>query len=317
MKHVVFASDRNYLPHLATALLSLCKNNPQDIYLHLVVKDFLPKDVQKLEELVFLNSENKIHFYLLTDQKIDQLMGVSHQHANEKMLFVPVLLSKILASDIEKVAFFDADGVVEGDISELFSYEVPYVGGVVDIIEDQFRSIMPGKDVYVNTGMLILNLKAWRKEKITEQCMTYITKQKGYVPHIDQELINVVLQGKKTILPNNWNVLTPHFLFSYQKIKKEFFIPYYYSKEEFQKAKSHPAFIHFTPSIVGRPWMTDCKHPKVSMYKNYRLQTDFPLTTEPDQRNKNLRLLEKIYHFFGEQAYFLTLKLLKVMKGGR
>lgn len=315
MKHVVFASDRNYLPHLATVILSLCKKNQKDVHLHIIAKDFLPADTRQLEQLVALNSTNKVQFYLMTEQKIDRLMGVAHQHADEKMLFIPVLLPKILDESINKVAFFDADGVVTDNLSELFSHEVPYVGGVVDIIEDHFRKVMPEEDIYLNTGMLLLNLEAWRKEKVTEQCMTYIEKQNGYVPHIDQQLINVVLQGKKTILPNRWNVLTPHFLFSYGRIQKEFHLPQYYSKEEFQNAKKQPAFIHFTPSIVGRPWMTNCKHPRVADYEDHRRQTEFPFATEPDQRNKNLQVLEKIYRYLGEKAYFLTLKTVDFVKG--
>ena len=49
--------------------------------------------------------------------------------------------------------------------------------------------------------------------------------------------------------------------------------PYEYS--EVKNALMSPTFVHFTPSIVGRPWYKYSKHPLKKTYEEYALTTGF------------------------------------------
>ncbi len=60
---------------------------------------------------------------------------------------------------------------------------------------------------YMNSGLLALNLAAFRAEKIVEKCFAFAAENPD-VPCPDQTTLNRVCLGRKTLLPDGWGLFT-------------------------------------------------------------------------------------------------------------
>lgn len=317
MKDIVFVSDENFAPHLATVIASLCQHNTA-ARLHVISNGISKNAQEQITRLVAKTPANKLNFYPIDNQRIKQLMAIETKHEQELTVFCPLLLDRILPTTVEQAVYLDVDGLVCGDLTPLFQEELPLISGVLDTLELHHRTAigLTAEDAYINTGVLRINLKRWRKEGVTQRCLDYIAQQNGYVPHMDQQVINAVLKGQITILPPEWNVLTPVLLFSPKRLKRFYKLKNYYSPSQLRLAAKEPKFIHYTQSLVGRPWVKDSQHPRQADYWESRSLTGYPLERQKDTRSRNLRRLEKIYRHFGQTGYFAVVRLIDLLKGG-
>ena len=61
---------------------------------------------------------------------------------------------------------------------------------------------------YVNAGVLVMDLDAWRRERISDQLFAFVSRHGERLFWHDQDALNVLLQGRITLLPRRWNVQT-------------------------------------------------------------------------------------------------------------
>ncbi|MBR2631797.1 MAG: hypothetical protein IKD25_09830, partial [Bacteroidaceae bacterium] len=153
---------------------------------------------------------------------------------------------------------------------------------------------------YFNSGLLMINLRKWREDKIGERCVNYIYNKKGEVLHHDQGVLNGILQNKWIRLPLKYNVMTICYILSRKNMMKYYGEhAVYYSKEEIESAKEKPIIIHYTPSFTSRPWIKNCKHPLKYLYWNYLFLTPWK-DVEPvrDTASWYVRLINWMFRNF-------------------
>lgn len=128
--------------------------------------------------------------------------------------FIPYFMD----TSIETVLYMDVDMIVQANLAELFDLDMsqhiiaavtdPRVktfdnawGGVKNYKTLGFTGNMP----YFNSGLLLINLNAWRKQAITEQLIQCINSNLSYANYPDQYGLNVVLANQWLILASKWN----------------------------------------------------------------------------------------------------------------
>ncbi len=126
-----------------------------------------------------------------------------------------LLAPKLLSAD--KILYFDVDLIVQADIRPLLELDVATmaVAAALD------NSTTPGfrerlgisqTEPYVNTGVLVMNAKLWREERIFELLVDYYTEHGDHLLWADQDLLNAALAGKKLLLEQSWNMLYGDFI---------------------------------------------------------------------------------------------------------
>jgi len=123
-----------------------------------------------------------------------------------------------LCDDYDKVIYADIDMILNIDIAELMAIDLDdtYLAAVVDPIKEIERMVKPRQkkyinDIlglqsdmpYINAGLLVFNIKAWKAYDLTEKCITLLGKQKLQL--LDQDAINCICRGKITYLEQKWN----------------------------------------------------------------------------------------------------------------
>ena len=102
-----------------------------------------------------------------------------------------------------------------GDVAELYNVELGeniLGAGPEQFVQNtkEFRlyaesALGVDPDGYVNAGVLLMNLKEFRKCKIEEKFVELITKYDFDLLDPDQAYLNYLCLGKIHILPNGWN----------------------------------------------------------------------------------------------------------------
>lgn len=117
--------------------------------------------------------------------------------------------------DCDQVLYLDSDLVIELDVLEIEDFNfngycLAAVGGgsFLYTLGNQFYinklGISPNVE-YFNAGVLLLNLKEWRINKIKDKCFSIASQYPLELPSHDQSLLNIFCSGNFAKLPLRFN----------------------------------------------------------------------------------------------------------------
>ena len=209
---ICFACDNKYAPYMGLALLSVLRSARPGERFHFYVLDnnISAENKQKLSHLQHQHSFGLT--YIPLDEKI--FAGCSVPRPNWTLsIFGRYLIPNLIGA--EKVLYLDCDIMVRGSLRALFEEDISgyYLAGVPDYnviyrgkLAERFGADFK-KEAYVNSGVLLINNKKWRAEKIPEQLLRYSQQHAKELLWPDQDAINVVCQAHKKLLPERYNVM--------------------------------------------------------------------------------------------------------------
>lgn len=271
--NVAICLDHNFLMPYGVMLQSLCENNSEDIVYVYVITDetFTKEDENIYTDIVKKqNFDNQIYFTRVSEKQISEFTKFATSRY-PKQVFYRLFLSDLLPETVDKVFYFDGDVIVRTSLKKLWNLnlEGKSLGAVPDALSGTLAyynrlhiSIAKG---YVNSGVLLINLKYWREHGYTEKFVQFIQKHPERIVLPDQDVLNYVAQDSKIFIPMKYNLQT---LFLY-KLPYQYFSIYQF-KSEFEEARVCPAVIHFSGC---RPWEEGCKNPYKDEFFKYRAHT--------------------------------------------
>jgi len=211
---IFFATDDNYMPFLDVSLRSLIKNASKDYkyIIHVLNSGLKQENIDMVKKLE--NDNFTIDFFDVTkfiEPIRNKLKNLYHFGlATWYRLFIQSLFPQY-----DKVLYLDCDIIVLGDISKLYNIQLD--NNLIGAVECNIISIHPVFSEYVkkfcgidckryfNAGILVMNLKEFRKNNIENRFVYLINKYNFDVIDPDQGYLNFLAQGKVKFLPNGWN----------------------------------------------------------------------------------------------------------------
>lgn len=303
---IVYASDNNYIPHLAASILSVIKTNTNISDLNFYILDNAISKSEKDKLFEICNKyDRKIAFLDISKHIEEASLATSFNKTAFSRLFIASIIKE------EKALYLDCDTIVNGSLQSLFETNLTgyLVAGVQDTVSSKLRMDV-GLDYdekYINSGVLLINLKQWREESIESKFIECIKSFNGDVPHNDQGIINAVCHHRTLIIDAKYNVQDAMQLYSGPQIEQIFDIPKYYEDTTLIDAKKRPVIIHYTEANFGRPWFIDSNHPFRREYLKYReeLKAYWPVPHKKTKLKKriNRRAKQLIYKFFPFSLY--------------
>jgi lipopolysaccharide biosynthesis glycosyltransferase len=303
---VVYSCDDNYAQHVGISMISLFETNKNFNSIEINLIDNNISETNKLHLKNICKMYNRTIEFIPFD-KIYNRLNLNMTHSISLSSYARLFLASMLPNTVDKVLYLDSDSLIASDLSELWQTDLKnyYVAGVKDTVSDltKINVGLKPEQPYINAGMLLINLKKWRESNIENQFIKFIERANGDVFHHDQGTINGVLNKKMVLLHPKFNVMTTFFTMKREDILKYYGLRDYYTELELKEATTQPVFIHFTPAFVNRPWIKGCKHPLVSLYKEYAdLSPWANMTPSKDSRS----LPEKIISFLFNNLPFKT-----------
>lgn len=303
----------NYAQHAGLSILSLFDNNKEadEINIYVLDNHIGEDNIKRLKEIAEQYGRKIIFIDL---DKISSKMNVNTNFC--RSTYGKLFLGQL--QEVDLMLSFDCDTIVSGLLLELLNFDMAdtLVAGVQDTVNPYFvhRIGLSDRDRYINCGgVILLNLKLWRELHIEDKCIDYVTSFDGNPPFVDQGTINHICKGKKKILPPEYNLINPMFMFPVERIKRLFKMRTYYSQSEIEQAKKYPKVIHFTGELYNRPWYSNCDHPMKQVYLDYLAISpwkDYKLIYK--QMSKNCRIQKWIYDKCPFFVYELMVRFINI-----
>jgi len=286
MFYVIYACNDNYAKLAGVSLFSLLKNNRDIDSLSIGILDdniscINKKKLQNTAELF-----NREIIFFNVDEKIAQLKNDINPYGNAAdsktggyTAYARLFISEYLPNNIQKVIYIDCDTLINNSIKDLvnFSMDNKSIALAYDCFRKEYKQYIqyPDDYPYYNSGVVLIDIKNWKKYNCTQQILMHLREKKRYYPLVDQDILNIVLKDHIQLLPLRYNVLSQCFLYNYSALKYVYGLKTYYKKSEFVHAKSQPAIYHFCGQTFGRPWFSNSKHPIKALYDSYYYESEW------------------------------------------
>ncbi|MDS5570722.1 glycosyltransferase [Streptococcus pneumoniae] len=234
-KTIVLAGDRNYTRQLETTIKSILYHN-RDVKIYILNQDIMPDWFRKPRKIASMLGSEIIDVKLPEQtvfqdwEKQDHISSITYAR-----YFIPEYVPE------DKVLYLDSDLIVNTSLEKLFS---------ICLEEKSLAAVKDTDGITFNTGVLLINNKKWRQEKLKERLIeqsivTMKEVEEGRFEHFngDQTILNQVCSSQWLELNRIYNLQVGHDI-----------VALYNNWEGHLAFNDKPVVIHFT--TFRKPWTT-------------------------------------------------------------
>lgn len=212
---IVFAIDKLFALPLRNALKSLSRayTGTEDVEVIVLFTEQLDhEDMDTLNDAVASNRHILLHLKQVPLLVEDAGVNAEINHAAYLRLAIPHIF------EVERVVYLDADILFTKspvDLLRLQLKDSSVIAAIQDVQNPTLESgiAMPGwrslglkgDTQYFNSGVMVMNIKKWNEENISEQAIDFVQSRPQHLRFRDQDALNYLLVGKWQDLPLIWN----------------------------------------------------------------------------------------------------------------
>lgn len=215
---VVVASDNFYAILISALLKSIDENHKtsEHIDFHIIDDGISSKSKRRLETIV--DPERLSIIWHDGKKIIPSDLSIPIDNSGFPLTtYLRVFAPNVVGLDVHKLLYIDVDIILRDDISKLWNmstgdYTIGAIQDIAKTVDCEWGGIPNYKELgldpktkYFNAGVLLINTKKWREEKISEEIITALIKYKDKVQLGDQYGLNVVFAQKWKELDPKWN----------------------------------------------------------------------------------------------------------------
>jgi lipopolysaccharide biosynthesis glycosyltransferase len=270
--HLSCAAVGDYVAHSAAMLHSvLAQRGGLRVRVHYLHDPRLPERSAELLAEMVEREGGTISFLRIEDEQVADLPAIEmFTSAMWFRVFLPELLP-----DVDRVLYLDADTVAVGSLEPLWETDLTgyLLGAVTNVFEDPSSTRpqalgLAGRDVYFNSGVLLLNLAEMRRAGSSAAVLDYVRERGGELLWPDQDALNVVLGSRRLALHPRWNCMN--------SIVKFRWAADVFGAEAVEEARRRPGIRHFEGPIWNKPWHYLCDFDQRELYAEHRRHTPWP-----------------------------------------
>jgi UDP-glucose:(glucosyl)LPS alpha-1,3-glucosyltransferase/UDP-glucose:(galactosyl)LPS alpha-1,2-glucosyltransferase len=235
--NIAICFDKNFQKWATVCLYSILEQHKNDSKIRLVILS----DITYNQSIWQLKKVLK-HFDFTFDNPGNDFDSMPTGYHFNVTTYWRLALPKVLSQyGIEKAIYLDTDVLVVDSLQELYNTNLnnKTCGGCIDIGSNIHVERMGLKQGFaINGGVLLMNVEKMNQCNWAEDANRL--NQEGRIKWVDQDVINIVLDGKIELLDLKWNKQTGHFLHKYP---------------------DKPAIVHFTAFKEKKPCVGGISHP--------------------------------------------------------
>jgi len=313
--NVLYSTDSNYAPHAAASIYSLLDNNRdfEKINIYIIDDNISEECKERFQQLAARFSHASIIFYPF--EKLKPKLQIKETWF-AMVGYARLMLSEI--TEVEKILYIDCDTIINGSLKELWETDMEgyCIGGVQDnpALYALEAIGMDDNDRYINSGVMLINLKKWKDDNVEEKIIQMINEHNGFVFHHDQGIVNGVCRNSIKILHPKFNTMSQFFLMNAKQIKSLYDIKNYYTQDELDEATKKPVIIHYINKFYNRPWFKSCSHPLKDLYIENLSETPFKITLKEGSQKNAVKVRKFIFEHFPFFIYYAMERFLNIRR---
>ena len=272
---VFYTVDERFVSQLAASVVSVCINNATNDRIVFFIGELnVPKDqIFKLERLIS-SYGREVVFIALNGFQTHIHFDVDTTGWNEIVL-ARLLIGQLLPKTISRLLYLDADTIVLGDLSELWSWNLngKTIAASSEPTVNRVRRRRIGLEnaPYYNAGVMLIDMEQWRKTEAEQRILSFYSAHSGKLFANDQDAINGALVGEIAMLPPAYNYFNIFWFYPYKMLRKLYEPAEYLTEKEYLESCERPLIVHFLGE--ERPWRRGNFHPYRHEYEYYLSET--------------------------------------------
>ena len=216
---VFFTIDDSYAPYLGVAITSMRENASREYDYNIIIveQDLSEGNRKKLQKLNgpgfstrFVRMEPLAE--KITDREENRLRCDYFTLTIYYRLFIADMFPQY-----DKAIYLDSDVVIPGDISGLYRTDLNgcligacpdhSIADVPELVQYTEEAVGMEKGKYINSGVLLLNLKKMREVKLADHFLRLLDQYHFDCIAPDQDYLNAMCQGKILYLDRTWDAM--------------------------------------------------------------------------------------------------------------
>lgn len=316
--NIVFTTDIHYLPYTFVACQSVIdaieKNkddssaNEDKIIFNVLVDESvnLPEVEERAKAFSKRTSpiiNNEFNFKLVN---ASLFKGYEAWSDNKSYgIYYRLLIDKIFPESIETLLYLDVDVLVLDDIRKLFK-ETDLSGKVFGVTLDLYteeKQLYDSKKLfgkplelslkdYYFSGLLLVNMREWRKHNVGEQCLSLANQYKFSTP--DQDLLNIFVRDF-LVLDCCWHFVDFYYCLKYSKETDSY--------DTLKSSNDNDEMKLFSGAIDAQEYEKAVVAPKIIHYANIK-----PWAFEKSKAPLSTRLLMDSRYLISLNLWYQTAK---------
>lgn len=272
---IFLAANNAYAEQLCICLVSILNNNKtENIHFHILSSDF-SEESKKVVQKIRKKYKNWDISYHVPDEKLFCDLKLNIEYITKETYFRYIIAD--LMPYLDKCLYLDADLIVNGSLANLWKtpLENCYCAGVKDLFIERsgYKNNIhfADNDLYVNAGVLLLNLTKIRQDGMVQKLFENTVKLAGKISYQDQDIINITFKDNIKEIDSIYN-------FTAENVKRE------------ERKRKKAVIVHYTGK--RKPWHDDCKNKLAPLWHTYAKLNE-------EIRNKKIKVGLLIDEFFG------------------
>lgn len=263
--NILVTLDRGYLEPFEVLLCSLFLNHPDEIFeIYLISADVTPEDLCPAQRLCarFGARLQRIHVDGECFGDAPTLRYYS------KAMYYRLLAAQLLPQDMDRILYLDPDILVIGSLRALYSmpmgdhlYAAAMHEGLINLSGpvNQIRLQNYDSKAYYNSGVLLMNLEAVRREVRAEDIFAYVEENRNILILPDQDVLNG-LYGTRILRIDEC-------LYNYDARKYNEYLLASQGEKDMNWVAAHTAVLHFCGK--KKPWKGKSHGRFSALYRHY------------------------------------------------
>lgn len=203
---VAVTINENYIYPLKVMLYSLFSTQKEPVTVFLIHSSIAAEKVEMLK--AFSRSYGALLTEILVPNAFFDKAPVM-QHFSKEMYYR--LLCPWILPEEERVLYLDPDMIINASLSDF--YHMDLAGAAMAAARERFTGMddikrlgLKPDTVYVNSGVLLMDLRKMRKEMNMEEIWQVLRMREEELLFPDQDLINIMWEGKIKYVKDGYNL---------------------------------------------------------------------------------------------------------------
>lgn len=265
--NILYSGDANIADGVFLSALSIAKHNSDELNIYILTASLVYEGEKRRALEASFAEELEAYLLRYNDKVRVRLIDISEKFAREipraniNTRFTPFCMLRLFADSVEglpdKILYLDNDVLCRGDISGLYDTDIENasLAGVLDNYGSHFFRQKFYRRDYLNSGVLLLNMKKIRENGLFRRAREMCVSKKMFMP--DQSALNKLCTDK-IICPRRYNeqrrlrdnTVLQHFTTSFR------LFPYFHS-------------------VTVKPWQEEKMHRILKLYEYDDLLSEY------------------------------------------